>query len=89
LEDNIVSKKQKQNDAIYVALGIVFCFWLFVVFFVWFGLGWIFSRQGFSVKPWLSWNSLCRPGWPPTQKSACLCLPSAGVKHVHHHCLAY
>jgi hypothetical protein len=23
-----------------------------------------FSRQGFSVYPWLSWDSLCRPGWP-------------------------
>jgi hypothetical protein len=34
----------------------------------------------------LSWNSLCRPGWPQTQKSACLCLPSAGNKGVHHHC---
>jgi hypothetical protein len=33
----------------------------------------------------LSWNSLCRPGWPQTQKSACLCLPSAGIKGVHHH----
>jgi hypothetical protein len=29
---------------------------LFVCLFV--------SRQGFSVKPWLSWNSLCKPGWP-------------------------
>jgi hypothetical protein len=37
------------------------------------------------VYPWLSWNSLCRPGWPRTQKSACLCLPSAGIKGVHHH----
>jgi hypothetical protein len=27
-------------------------------------------RQGFSVESWLSWNSLCRPGWPRTQKSA-------------------
>jgi hypothetical protein len=35
-----------------------------------------FSRQGFSVWPWLSWNSLCRPGWPRTQRSTCLCLPS-------------
>jgi hypothetical protein len=26
-------------------------------FFFFFG----FSRQGFSVQPWLSWNSLCRP----------------------------
>jgi hypothetical protein len=33
----------------------------------------------------LSWNSLCRPGWPRTQKSACLCLPSAGIKGVCHH----
>jgi hypothetical protein len=47
-----------------------------------------FSRQGFSVQPWLSWNSLCRSGWPRTQKSACLCLPSAGIKGVCHHCLA-
>jgi hypothetical protein len=44
-----------------------------------------FSRQGFSLQPWLSWNSLCRPGWPGTQKSACLCLPSAGIKGVRHH----
>jgi hypothetical protein len=40
------------------------------------------------VYPWLSWNSLCRPGWPQTQKSACLCLPSAGIKGMRHHCPA-
>ncbi|GAB1295070.1 Translocation protein SEC63 homolog [Apodemus speciosus] len=28
---------------------------------------------------------LCRPGWPRTQKSACLCLPSAGITGVRHH----
>jgi hypothetical protein len=50
---------------------------------VWFGL--VYLRQGFSVQSWLSWNSLCRPGWPRTQKSACLCLPSAGIKGVRHH----
>ena len=33
----------------------------------------------------MSWNSLCRPGWPRTQKSACLCLLSAGIKGVRHH----
>ena len=32
--------------------------------------------------------SLCRPGWPRTQKSACLCLPSAGIKDICHHCPA-
>jgi hypothetical protein len=57
----------------------VFCFVLLC--FVLFG----FLRQGFSVKPWLSWNSFCRPGWPQTQKSACLCLPSAGIKGMCHH----
>jgi hypothetical protein len=57
--------------------------YLFVCLFVC-----LFSRQGFSVQPWLSWNSLGRPGWPQTQKSACLCLPSAGIKGVRHHCPA-
>ena len=44
--------------------------------------------QGFSVQHLLSWNSLCRPGCPWIQKSACLCLPSAGIKGMCHHCLA-
>jgi hypothetical protein len=46
----------------------------------------LFLIQDFSVYPWLSWNSFCRPGWSGTQKSACLCLPSAGIKGVYHHC---
>jgi hypothetical protein len=54
----------------------------FILFYFYF---WGFSRQGFSVYPWLSWNSLCRPGWLLTQKSTCLCLPSAGIKGVRHH----
>jgi hypothetical protein len=41
-------------------------------------------RQGFSVYPWLSWNSLCRSGWPQTQKSTCLCLPSSEIKGMCH-----
>jgi hypothetical protein len=52
---------------------------LFPFFFFFFG-------QGFSVQSWLSWNSLCRPGWPRTQKSTCLCLPNAGITGTHHHC---
>ena len=31
------------------------------------------SLQDLTVQLWLSWNSLCRPGWPRTQKSACFC----------------
>jgi hypothetical protein len=41
--------------------------------------------QAHAAMPSLSWNSLCRPGWPRTQKSACLCLLSAGIKGVRHH----
>jgi len=63
---------------------ILFYFILFIYLFIYlFTFG--FSRQGFSVWPWLSWNSLCRPGWPWTQKSTCLCIQSAGVKGVCHH----
>jgi hypothetical protein len=39
----------------------------------------------FVFETWLSWNSLCRLGWPQTQKSACLCLQSAGIKGMRHH----
>jgi len=61
--------------------GFFVCLFCFVFVFV-------FLRQGFSAEPWLSWNSLCRPGWPRTQKSAYLCLPSTEIKGVRHHCLA-
>jgi hypothetical protein len=47
-----------------------------------------FLRQGFSEEPWSSWNSLCRPGWPWTQWSACFCLPRSWIKAMCHHCLA-
>lgn len=42
-------------------------FFLFVCL-VWFG----FSRQGFSMWSRLSWNSLCKPSWPQTHRSASL-----------------
>ena len=41
------------------------------------------------MYPWLSWNSLFRPGWSWTQRSTCLCLPSAGIKSMCHHCPAW
>jgi hypothetical protein len=84
-------KERKENSSwepappsllLFVCLFVCFCFVLFC----------FFLRQGFSVLLWLSWNSLCRPGWTRTQKSACLCLclclPSAGIKGVRHHRLA-
>lgn len=30
-----------------------------------------FLRQGFSLQPWLSWNSPRRTGWPQTHVSTC------------------
>ena len=87
--------KRKGNIALCCCISVlcvlcvcfVFCFCLFVCLFsylcVWSDF-WIFSRQEFSICPWLSWNSLCRPCWPCTQKSAYVCLPRAGIKAVHH-----
>ena len=53
------------------------CFWFFVFIFCFFEIG--FFHVALAVL------KLCRPGWPQTQKSACLCLPSAGIKGVCHH----
>ena len=33
-------------------------------------------------------NSIFRPSWSQILRSACLCLPSARIKGVHHHCQA-
>jgi hypothetical protein len=62
---------------------------------VWFGLVWFFFFFFFLVfQDRVSlYSPECpgtyRPGWPRTQKSACLCLPSAGIKGVHDHCPAH
>lgn len=48
----------------------------FPTWFFW-GVG---GDQGLSTEPWLSWNSICRPGWSQTQRSACLFLLSTGIK---------
>ena len=60
----------------------------------WFGFFWFlalvfwFFKTGFlcialAVVLELT-HSLCRPGWPRTQKSTCLFLPSTGIKGVCH-----
>jgi hypothetical protein len=54
---------------------------LFVCLFVCF-------ETGFLCVALAVLDLLCRPGWPQTQKSACLCLPSAGIKGLCHHCPA-
>jgi hypothetical protein len=78
----------KYNDTLYFTYGAwtwvfrlkqTFFFCLFV--FLFFKTGFLWAAE----QPWLPWNSLFRPGWPWTQKSACLCLPSAEIKGMHHH----
>jgi len=47
-----------------------------------------FFQDGVSlcrVSTALAVLKLAQGGWPQTQGSACLCLPSAGIKGVYHH----
>jgi hypothetical protein len=72
---------QKSHELCFYVIENWLSSFLFFFFFFFFN----FSRHGFFVFLWLSWNSLCRPGWPRTQKFTCLCLPSAGIKGMSHH----
>jgi hypothetical protein len=45
----------------------------------------LFFETGFLCIALAVLELICRPGWPRTQKSTCLCLPSAGIKGVRHH----
>jgi hypothetical protein len=44
-----------------------------------------FFETGFLCIALAVLNSLCRSGWLQTQKSTCLCLPSAGIKGEYHY----
>ena len=69
------------SHAIYLGVFCLFVFWFVLVLVFW-------DRVSLCRSLWLYWNSLCRPGWPQTQKSAYPCLLSAGIKSVYHHCPA-
>lgn len=56
-----------------------FSFFLFLFFSFLFLFLFFFFLLLFCYIPWLSWNSMCRPGWPHTQRSVCFCLLTAGV----------
>lgn len=43
-------------------------------------LPFLFLRQGLTMQSRLTWNSLCRPGWPQSQRFTCLYLLSAELK---------
>jgi hypothetical protein len=53
--------------------------------FSWLAFFLFFFETGFLCIALAVLDSLCRPGWPRTQKSAYLCLPSAGIKGVRQH----
>lgn len=58
---------------------------IFLPFFLgisWFWFDFGFLRKSFSVKPWLSWNFLCIPGWSRI-------LRFAGIKGLYHSCPAW
>ena len=80
----IGDRKSAQPHNLDVFYLCVFCFLVFCFVLFCFVL-FCFTSQGFSVQPWLSWISLCILGWPGSQRSACLCLPSAGIKGERHH----
>jgi hypothetical protein len=63
-----------------------FCTFVRHLFFCLFVFVFVFETGFLCVA--LAVLELCRPGWPRTRKSACLCLPSAGIKGVCHHRLA-
>jgi hypothetical protein len=56
---------------------------LFSCLFGWF---FYFFETGFLCVALAVLELTRRPGWPQTQKSAYLCLPSAGIKGMRHHC---
>jgi hypothetical protein len=58
---------------------------LFVDLFCFVLVGWLVGW--FLRQPWQSGTHSVDQAWPQIKKSACLCLPSAGIKDVHHHCL--
>jgi hypothetical protein len=66
-----------------LCFALVFSFWFLV-----FGFGFWFFETGLLcvALPILELNLYTRLAW--TQKSTCLCLPTAGIKDMCHHCLA-
>jgi hypothetical protein len=61
-----------------------FNFLIFKFFFIYLFI-FVFWDRVSLCSPGCPRTHFCRPGWPWTQKSACLSLPSAGIKGVRHH----
>jgi len=59
-------------------LGFFVCLFVCLV-------GWLVFQHRISLCNLMSWSSNRRPSWPQTQRSACLCLLSIGMKGMGHH----
>jgi hypothetical protein len=69
---------RRPGQATSMRVQLFFSFFFFFFFLIW------FYKTGFRCVA-LAVLELCRPGWPQTQKSTYLCLPSAGIKGMRHH----
>jgi hypothetical protein len=65
-----------QNTWPYFFVLIYICVYIYIL---------VFRDRVSLYSPGCPGTHFCRPGWPRTQKSSCLCLPSSGIKGVHHH----
>ena len=84
---------------VFVGVVIYFGFGCLVCWLVLWAWGFLFLCLFVYLVGWLVWfvfqdgcslgcpRTHSRPGWPRTQKSAHLCLPSAMIKGLRHHCL--
>jgi hypothetical protein len=73
------------EDGLFFSFSKDFFSFLFLSFFLFFSFYYYYYYLFIYFFFWdrvylcLSWYSLSRPGWPRTQKSACLCLPGLKV----------
>jgi hypothetical protein len=84
-EDDEAKCIQITNLSICLSVYLSIYLSIYLSFFL--SISFVFFKTDFlcAIESWLSRNLLCRPAWPQTHKrSACLCLPSAGIKGVSH-----
>jgi hypothetical protein len=83
---NHSTKEEEAGRAlqIWASLGYIVRPWAFCLF-GWLVFGFVFFQTGFLCIALAIQELTLQTGWPRTQKSACLCLSSAGIKGVSHH----
>ena len=79
LAEGLIQSTEDNQNAIVIIIIIILVFYFFVF------------RDRVSLYSPGCPGTLCRPGWPRTQKSTCLCLclPIARIKDVCRHARCY